>query len=564
MINKNLLEEALINKFSNKLLKGVVFEAFFRALPLNKEDLLYEIYDMQDYSDYVMEALDSETLLDRAIESCKDKNGLKMLNNLKSNIRESAIEATFRVMESIDTNEENSLKDVVDEADFTPQEINKFQSKGSNLSIKEIANIISDKVIKAIKGERNEYEENEQLKDKISSALADANGTDEFKGDKDTREDIEDIVHQDEKEYEDEEKEVEEDSEKVKSFEENQEDVDEYIEDGSLDSLMDIILNKTEARNYISFFSRVQDVCLEGILNTNEVYVEIPYNLIAKITTESTIDVFDKNKISVLDQLDTMSIVSESYHEDCSNEHFKEHMKTAMICAIVIYTMFETLKTMRLMNPHADKIRKFIDSPNNLRDAMHHDKIALEDRLNREISDVKKLALKATDSVGVSRYIDYFNEVRDKLDKLPDEYKDTKEELSMNIESVIDMLNKKIDTLNREPEMIEESSFEKRDREINVASFNSIARTYGKKPNVSEIRLVLDPANESNGIVDIELRNDGKLIDKTFVVLKQNQHSKPYMEYAVECASLSNLSNVKPTINTYNTKTCVLNTLFNK
>ena len=553
MINKNLLEEALYTKFSNTLLKNVVFESFFRGLPLNREDLVNEIYDMKDYSDKVMEALHSETLLDRAIESCTDKNGLKLLTSLKADIKEVSMEAVNRVMESVDTKSADSMNEIVDESDFTPQELKKFQTKGSDISVKEIGNIINKKVIKAIKVEKNEYEENAQLKDKISSALSDVNNTNKYSktpeditANADVEDDInepEDIAPED----------SESDDPNVVNMM-NQ-------EKPSMDSLFDIILEKTEARSYISLFSKIQDVCLEGILNTNEVYGEIPYGLLSRVTLESTLDVFDRSKISIFDQIQTMNMVTESEHGDMDDHGFKHAMCTAMTCAIVIYTMFETLKTMRLFNPHRDDVRRFIEKPTNIKDTVTDNRVALERRLLDEINNVKRLAMRSMDATDLSNYIDHFNSVKESINSLPDDYSDIKESLTANLESIITVLDEKVAKLSETPVAVEESVFVKRDREANIASLNKIARTYGKKPNVSEIRLVLNPANESNGIVDIEMRNGGNLVDKTFVVLKQHSEFGSYKDCAIESAKLSNLISMEATVNIYETESCKLSSI---
>ena len=543
MINTNILETALINKLSSKLTTDVVTEAFVRALPLNRAELTQEIPALSDYVATVLEALHVETLLDRALESHPDSI---LIQDLCTDIIGVSMEAASRIVkESAEVaGDDATLPDVVDKAEFTQAEMNKFRKSGSSVSLKEIGNIINKKVVDTIKAEKMEYEESEALKEKLSVAL------DKATRDNDNVEDESDF---------DDATEIAEDEDMSGESDPN------LVDDktSSLDSFMNTMFNIADVKDHLSLFSRLQEVSLESVLNTNEEYDQIPYELLKKITLESTLNIFDTPSKSIAHDIEIMALVSESYQDtEMSQSDFGKNMNTSMLCAICIYTLMETLKTMKLYNPAVEDVKKFVDRPMTMSDAVENNIYKIKNRIDSKIADAKKIAKESTSVEALNDQYKDFGQIRKNIALLPPEYDSIKDDTLKAVESAMTIIKDRAVELNKAPDIVQESAYTTRDKEVNVAAFSTIARNYGKHPSVSEVRIVLDRAKESVGVATVDFYNQhGVKIDTTLVSMRAVEAYNSFEDCVLEAARLSTLTNTGKNLNVYHTDTCKLSPL---
>lgn len=554
MINKNLLRTGLINKFTNQLMESVVTEAFVRGLPFNKEDMRCEIDSYKNYVGSVLESLGGGyTLLENAVKNTKPG----YIHDLAIDIVSTAIEAADRIVKESSevTDPENSMYSIIDESEFTAEELSRFKKKGSNVSIKDVGKVINKKVIDTIKLEKNEYEDSEDLKEKLSAALDDATDKDDSeKGVSDepsTADDSglsEDDLNDPDLNTDDEPK----DSEPIEN------------EKSGLESLYRTNLTPFDVVKPISLFSKLQDLCLESVLCTNETYSSLPFKTLTKITLESTLGDFSPKSKSIEEELESLKLASESYRDtESSEDSFRAKMDTAMSCAICIETLLETLNTFKLYKPSLESVREFVDKHVTYASATESDLNAIKNKLTG-IS--KNMLADATDNNSIEDLRNKYSHIEsiiESVEGLPPEYDSIKNDVHEAFESTAKFIYDKCVDLNNHYDAVTESIYDIKNREANISEFDKIARTYGKHPNVSEIRIVFDPASENVGAVSINVygRNSNKL-DSTIAVIHGYESYKSFKDCVLEAAQLSKLPYSGKNLNYYDTTTCKLHSLY--
>ncbi len=553
MINKNLLRTGLINKFTNQLMESVVTEAFVRGLPFNKEDMTHELDSYRNYVGSVLESLGGGyILLENAVKNSKPG----YIHDLAIDIVSTAIEAADRVVKESSevTDPENSMYSIIDESEFTAEELSRFKKKGSNISIKDVGKVINKKVIDTIKLEKNEYEDSEDLKEKLSAALDDATDKEDSEknaGDEPSTAD-DSTLSEDDLNDPDLGDDDSKDSEPIEN------------EKSGLESLYRTNLTPFDVVKPISLFSKLQDLCLESVLCTNEVYSSLPFETLTKITMESTLSDFSPKSRTIEEELESLKLASESYRDsDLSNDSFKSKIDTAMSCAICIETILETLNTLRLYKPSLESVRDFVDKHITYTSATESDLNAIKNKLTG-IS--KSMLADAADNDSIEDLRNVYTHIEsivESVEELPPEYDSIKNDVHAAFESTAKYIYDKCVDLNNHYDAVTESIYDIKNREANISEFDKIARTYGKHPNVSEIRIVFDSASENVGAVSIDAYGrNGNRLDSTIAVMHGHESYKTFKDCVLEAAQLSKLPYTGKNLNYYDKTTCKLHNLY--
>ena len=346
--NVMLLTDQVREKLTAKCLTAVVTEAFINALPFDKSELAAESENFSRYAVNVIEKMHPETLLDKAMESTKDNQKANLyVQNLKLAI-ESVVEiATKRIVQEA-MHIETPTPDIVAQVKLDDAETEKFINASKQSGTDAVAKLVKDKMIDVIKDEKNAYDTAAKLREEVREVI------------KAEQEDLK----------------MDKDADAIESY-------------------LDLVLEPTDARNHISVFSKMQDVCMEAIMHSTEKYEgEIPYQTMEKITLESTFPFFDLSNRSLLDELNNMIIVTESAvvaDGDCDDKK-KAVAKTAFICTICIMTLLETLKTMHLAKPEMADVKNFVEDATDIKNLIKTDLRLVEDKVIDAVDGVKKSA----------------------------------------------------------------------------------------------------------------------------------------------------------------------------
>ena len=371
-----LVEKQVRDRLTGICLSAIITEAFINSLPLNKDEVSKHRQEFADYSASVIKRMHPETLLDKAIEQVEPTSkGYRYLNNLKTIIDE-VVDSAMEKM-SLD---KYSSPDVLNEIKLDKDDVKKLVKASKSANSTSVSKVVKDKVIKTIKNEKDAYDKAEKVKEEIKDMILDADKKDKEKEAEDNTEETDDIsiVSPEAEEQGNVEDGMTKDDGKVlqaakkgkdvgqdvgKEAEDNTEETDDS--DSALDSYLRIVLDPTDAREHVSFFSKLQDTCMEALIYSTEEYDEVPFKTMKKVTLESTLPIFDNSNVSINAQLESLALISEgalciSNEEKC--EKASKCTQPAFISSICILSLLETLKTTHLINVTIPQVRDFVDS----------------------------------------------------------------------------------------------------------------------------------------------------------------------------------------------------------
>ena len=469
--NVSLLTDQVRTKLMNKCVTAIVTEAFINALPFDKEEVSNESANISRYAANVIGKMHPETLIERAMESTRnDQKAHLYMQNLREAVESVVNTATKRIVqESFST--DNTVPEIVAQAKLNSDETEKFVNASKKAGTDAVAKLVKDKMIEVIKDEREAYEDEVKL-----------------------REEVKDIIRQ------------ENDSLK---------DATVTSEDDAFESYLNLTLAPTDARRHISVFSKMQDICMEAIIHSNEEYSgEIPYNTLEKITLESTFPYFDLSNRSLMEELTAMMVVTESAgNVECNEEEMhakkKSIAKTAFICSICIMTLLETLKTMHLAKPELADVKNFVDDATTVKNLTKINLKNIEDKVGAVIGDAKKsVALGAYNTLELAQAKENLENVKGMVDKLV--VTESEIDRKNRIINKINVVLESMDAKNENPNITVTGHFVNRLREENMVNLEHGIKLLAKKPLVQEVQVCLrsDLKCSENSKVQVELKGN--------------------------------------------------------
>lgn len=513
VINKNLLSNALLDKFKNIALHAIVNECFINALPFGEDNLSKsDRVELTKYSKAVLESLGGFKLIENAhVDNIQQQF---LIDSIKDVCESAAKEACNRTVKECDTKNDN-MTEIIDKAAFTKEEMQKMAKNADSLDTEKLSEIIQDKTIEVIKSEKEEYDKEKELYQQIEDAIT-------------PDDDIE---------------------------EENIEDSGEEEDEKSLDSFLNIVLEKTAPRHHISLFSKLMDTATEALLNSNEEYDEIPHKTLKFITLESSLDIFDHEN-----DIDTALEAVNLLQSNTEEKDKEEVLNSSMICAVIQYTALETLNTLNLFTPDKKDIANFLAKECNTEISSNNIGATLVERLedNVEIIRKKVFALPNNSSQQLSEYLNIAKKYHEILHTTDNPaIVSCKDELCRKLIEVIDYINNRLDdNLTAAKKPVELSKFDLRDKEETVAQINKVHRMCKDNPNVDSIRLIVNDFKEPSPVMEVECKDvTGKTIDSSFITIKHRDIFGNFNDFVKESYTNSKLPSLNKNVGIYESKT---------
>ena len=502
MINKAVLENGVKDKLLNRAFHAIINETFINAIPVEMDELSRSNkVGLSKYSFKVLESMGGIDVLHVAMEHETDPIKCAFLNKMYNICNEAATKACKRICkENADTIKEDATKlsDIVDKAAFTEKEFEEFAKDAKSITNEKLQSIIQKKTIDVIKSEKEAYEKEEALKNELEEAISDS---DDFAS-------------------------------------------------TSVESYMDIVLKKTDAKRHTSVFSKLQELTLESVIFTNEPS-EIPFNSLYRVTLENTFNMFPQYKKTSLDTFsDFLAMKSMESFNTLTPEDKKKIMDKALLGTAIIYTMFETLKTMNLFSPALDEVCGFIEKDKRIFDNVNGDRTKISDCVKDIVCAAKaKCDGKATVS-DISAIQEGLKKAKERIMENTFFTEDEKNKIISIIESGIDYGNDRILAINTKEKPSAESMFDKNNKQTDIAQLNKIHRLYCKKSNnqVSEVRFNIN--DKSDKLIDVTAHDiTGKIVSESFVDLRYDfKDNKAYLR---EIAKESDLSKTNKSVCLY-------------
>lgn len=529
MIDKRILHSKLVDKFRALEFQMIVTESFISALPFNATEKEKNREVFESYAAHTMKNIGGFSALESALIQKKNKPmQMGYLTSLHTCCMETATAAADRVCATC--SKEDSVSDVVDAAAFSEEEIKKIANDKMKLDTAAMGELISKKTIDTIKAEKEAYDADKELHDKLEDALNET---------------------------------------KVSS-------------DKSIDSYCNMVLNPQDPRHYISLFSKLMDTSMEAFMRYADDFDEIAPPVLSGVT-DSFLGIQSLNgQQNLMEALErriafgraTEAVSAMEGDDDHEHHHDEDHDKkkffkkvsnAAMISAITVYTMLETMKTMNVYSPDKDKIRKFVDSPTNFKKLLTDDDEHLAKQVNKNLDDLKLQISRADNTVALEDRTKTLESWKALIEKLPDTFSSVRESVMPKINSLTSFATERANALSENGSSFAgslESMQYFRDRDRTIADFDRMARTYGKKPSVAEIRVTIDRAMESssemqNPFFNVELI--GPKGEKLGTDMAQYNHhcgAGRVLECLQEIMDSSNLKKCGKRVTVYNSENC--------
>ena len=497
MINPAILSQRVHDKLEKACLTAIVTETFMKALPFTTEEVYADAKKYTSYVGSVMESLHCENMLDRAVKAHSDNpNAMNLLTSIQEAVNSAVIPATKRIVTEATDSKCSNINEVVDKSAFTDAEKKTLMNKRGEIGIDTISNIIKKKVVNTIKDEKEAYDAALKLKSDIKDNLKETLGESA----------------------------------------------------PSLESYMDIILQKSDPRDHISFFSRLQDTCMESLMrmeSKEDLQDEdnISLECLVNTTINSTLRSFDKSTINLDDSLSILTKAIESLDETPEDMDARKDIcaHKCLIMSIIITTIMETLKTMNLWTPSLDELKEFIDSPSACNNPSHN----LEDKVHAELMHTKKmLANPSVNKDGLSAALGAFNQMKAKISGISEEILPNKEALMKEITEAATLIEGAIAEESTGSEDTGMDYYTTRAREANVAEFDRVARVRFRNPNTKKVQIICEsegPMVKNNSITIQGLSNLGSITDKITACITMTPAFKTLVDELKTCCKFSKM-----------------------
>ena len=511
MINPAIVSERVSSKLKKVSLDCIITEAVVRALPFTSSEVAKNTTRYAEYVATVTECLGGYGMLTVALEKYQgDAKATKLLNLINSPITSTVQAATSRIVREAASNSTATVQEIEDAAGFTKDEMNEFARKGHDLTIPEISEIIKDKVVTTITAEKEAYENNKRIEEDITETLQDQLGE----------------------------------------------------EAPSLEAYYSIVLEKKDPRKHISFFSRMQDVCIESLLQTcstedlgsEEISMES-----FKMAIANSLDCFDTSKLSLKSHLDTMLSALESfnYPEDEMQSRMQRCGKKSLIMNIIIMTIMETLKTLRLFDPSMSTIQNFVDNPTA---ANNFNGIDVANKIHTQLDGYKKLMRNPDmNAAELSAAMDECNTIKAKLNAIKESVLPEKEALMQSLTEACSMIEQRLAKTGTTATEAISTSYATRCRENNIAEFNKARRMLMRHSDTSiiEVRCPSNIATEAAASIEIVGKNKlGAVVDRIIASISMQPEFGTVLEEVKTAAGFSQLKDIENQCQLYYTDKC--------
>ena len=578
MLDKNIVADKVRDKVLDMTFAAIVESCFIEALPFEKENMKPHVHDLMVYTDTVLESLvigdhkvnNKFEILLHALESETDTQKRHFLNKIASTCISTAMEVSNRITSDDDLLKNSSIDDILESVGLDENEREEFNNNVTELNTDKIAEVIQDKVIKAIKTEKEDEEKAIALEDKLKDALT---LDDDKKDDEDLDDDYSDIKDEDDGDDlndnpDDEEDENKDDTDDELGVDDELDDKGMPIDDTSDDDASsepegnevnvddknkekdkkngngdDINININieqdkskknkanesmsmsdkaynvfcnlrispfHAKAPISFLSRITDYAIEAVMRTDDLNSEIPMNAVYKVTFSPMMEFFNR-------EIDYNDIIQEAMIDrDVALEASSLEDKP-MIVSIIVYTVMETLKTLNLFSPSVSQIKKIVDT-SNIGDGNSNDKMTVaREEINKRI---EKLTGEIESAVNYTQLSDAEMDI----DSIKNDYEimNSKgvvlESFSASMNRLQLMINQKKNEVLKDdgPIISNETRRIATESEFGIEKIN---RLYANHPRVSFITMDIDTSKESCN-PKISMRDsNGNIVCETYMYL---------------------------------------------
>lgn len=527
-------KNAIYRELQYDVFSAIVTEALIRSCPLDKGELAKYTDNLRDYVRNSLVNMNALQMVEEALVSDSHTDIQKAyLYNLSDALTVIPHEAATRIAN--ETAGVQSLSDAIGDRKFTEAEMSRLTKKVDDLTIPELSRVINRKVTAVLKDEKNAYEQEQILQKELSDMVKKNNEEVASKLGEDGFTQPVNGNFGDENDENGKTKDAGKDGEPPAGSGDTEE-PDVIEEDESLDSYLNLILEKNDPRHHISFFSRLQDMAMETLMTSGvKVTDELPIPVLESLI-ERAIPAYHKPDNSIDQDFEILNTAMESAacNTPCNTE--MDDARIAHICSIVMYNLLETLNTMNVYHPTTNSVCQFVDGKPCVSTP---DQVAnhLSDSVADTVNSIKRrLKTMSPQEVGIA--FDSCTNLKEKISNMTSKYPALEKNLP-SLEAMIETLRQKISDNVKLPAA--ESFFTTRQRNENISQFSKLMSVWGKRPDVREIRFTPETATESTCVnVDI-VGGNGVKLGRTTMFLNRMDSFGSLENIVTECVGASTL-----------------------
>lgn len=539
MINKSVVEDNLTNVYANRFFHSIVYESFMNALPVDKSLMTKdERHNLFFYTDNIVRSIGGIKAVEAAID-LKNKTPEQNLfiAGIYNTCMESAREcAKKKCNDPSICSKEDKMSDVLDKATLSKEDCRKFAERANTMKLDDVAEIIKKKTLQVISDEKEQYKKDQDLDNELADALNENDSMDDL-GESDLGDDLLAEESSDKPTLDPIEIGKAEASAKFSKKLPKKSNVDSAVE-----AFKNFHLNATDPRHHVSVFSRLQDNAMEvmSYIETSD-YGRNYFPILDKVTFESFF-----SKPNVMMAAATESAITQ---EEVCEVPAQTRPKVATLVSIITYTIMETLHTMGIFTPAKNNIQSFVNSSidaENLKKKSVSEtcdgiKCAVKESANLDFSKMSsmklgnKLATLKTALEGTQEFID--------KNGASTEIINVASEAVTYIQEIEDILSQRAKD-NKALSEATESYQTRREKEHDLAQFNRISGLFKANPNISEIKLCVNP-DHMQSVIDVQCANEsGKVIRTSYMNIEYACESDQYLRYLDDTYKKSNLSKI--------------------
>ena len=427
------------------------------------------------------------------------------------------------------------LQKLVADAKMTDEEFERFASRLDRLDIPAVTNIVNDRVITAMKAEKETYQLNDAANQRLKDAI-----TDSKDNDLETDPMPENQANSEPKDEGDLSKTTfdepaPDDQVNTQPQQDNLATTDKEAEEIKESVLSLALRNKT--RDHVSVYSKIQSVAIESLLSYGvSDFSNINFDLLEDITLESTFDIFpNKTEKSFSDKMrDIMGLkaATESFNIDEINKEDLMTVGTAM-CTI-IFTLLHTLHTMNLVKITPTMAKTMCDAPSPVTDPKVVNDVNTQ--ASAALEEHKRGIIRMDNVPDLENAITNICSIQQQINAAKAKGSVIDPKIESSLEAVLNMAKVKKDRLKAALDGmdVKESALLDRYVDMDIASMNTAARSFRNTP-VDQVQFICTESVSGDTFVNIVGLKDRRPVKETSAVINNHRCARnPESELALE------------------------------
>lgn len=429
------------------------------------------------------------------------------------------------------------LQKLVADAKMTDEEFDRFASRLDRLDVPAVTNIVNDRVITAMKAEKETY----QLTDEANQRLKDAI-TDSKDNDLETDPMPENQASSEPRDEGDLSKTTFNEpapDDQVNTQDQGQQDnlaTTDKEADQIKESVLDLAL-RGRTRDHVSVYSKIQSSAIESLLSYGVTdFNKIDFDLLEDVTLESTFDIFpnkpEKSFSEKMKNIMGLKAATECFNVNDINKEDLMTVGTAM-CTI-IFTLLQTLHTMNLIKITPTMAKTMCDTPSTVTDPKTVNDVNAQ--ASAALEEHRRCIARMDNVPDLENAINNICNIQQQIGDAKAKGAVINPQIESSLEAVLNMAKVKKDRLKAALDCmdVKESTLIDRYIDMDVASMNSAARSFRNAP-VDQIQFICNESATGDTFVNIVGLKDRHPVKETSAVINNHRCAQsPEAELAIE------------------------------